>query len=85
MPITLTSERKKELLAACLALLKQTKVKIRTVASCIGLMVASFLVVPMGPLHYRALAKCNNNKKAIKIIMETGKRTVRYPTKVLLN
>uniref|UniRef100_UPI003AF4B147 reverse transcriptase-like protein n=1 Tax=Thiolapillus sp. TaxID=2017437 RepID=UPI003AF4B147 len=39
-------------------------VKIRTVASCIGLMVASFLAVPMGPLHYKALEE--SKKKALK-------------------
>ena len=64
MSITLTPERKHKLREACLALLRQTKVKIRTVACCIGLMVASFLAVQMGPLHYKALEE--SKKKALK-------------------
>ena len=64
MSITLTPERKHKLREACLALFRQTKVKIRTVACCIGLMVASFLAVQMGPLHYKALEE--PKKKALK-------------------
>ena len=44
MSITLMSEREHELLEACLALLRQTKVKIRTAVPCVGLKVpASWL------------------------------------------
>ena len=39
---------------------KKTEEKIRTVASCIGLMVASFVAVPLGPLYYRVLEKDKN-------------------------
>ena len=63
MSTTITTERKHELREACLALLRQTNVKIRTVASCTGLMVASFLAVPMGPLHYKALEESEREKK----------------------
>ena len=64
MSITLMTKRKHKLREACLALLMQTKVRIRTVACCIGLMITSFLAVPMGPLHYRALEELK--KKALK-------------------
>lgn len=57
MTITLTEERKQKLLHACLGLLNNKKNKIRIVASCIGLIVASFLAVPLGPLYYRSLEK----------------------------
>ena len=64
MSITLTPERKHKLREACLAHLRQTKVKIRTVACYRGLMVDSFLAVQMGPLHYKALEE--PKKKALK-------------------
>ena len=60
MTITLTHERKQKLLNACACLLEKTEEKIRTVASCIGLMVASFVAVPLGPLYYRVLEKDKN-------------------------
>ena len=60
MTIMLTHERKQKLLNACACLLEKTAEKIRTVASCIGLMVASFVAVPLGPLYYRALEKDKN-------------------------
>ena len=37
--------------------------KNRTVASCIGLMVASFVAVLLGPLYYRILEKNKNRAK----------------------
>ena len=52
MTIMLTHERKQKLLNACACLLEKTAEKIRTVASCIGLMVASFVAVPLGRLYY---------------------------------
>ena len=58
MTVTLTEERKQKLLNACSDLLKQRRARIRIVASCIGLMVSSFLAIPHGPLHYRALERC---------------------------
>ena len=60
MTIMLTHERKQKLLNACACLLEKTAEKIRTVASCIGLMVASFVAVPLGPLYYRVLEKDKN-------------------------
>ena len=60
MTITLTPERKQKLLNACTCLLRNSQDKIRVIASCLGLMVASFLAVPLGPLYYRALEKDKN-------------------------
>ena len=42
MTVRLTEERGQKLLFACKDLLRQTKSKTRSVASCIGLMVSSF-------------------------------------------
>ena len=50
-----TEKQRGKIFRACVDLLKQSKPKIREVASCIGLMVSSFLAVPLGPLYYRSL------------------------------
>ena len=56
----LTHERKQKLLNTCACLLEKTEEEIRTVASCIVLMVASFVAVPLGPLYYRVLEEDKN-------------------------
>ena len=43
-----TEEQRGKIYRACVDLLKQSKPKIRKVASCIDLMVSSFLAVPLG-------------------------------------
>ena len=60
MTIMLTHERKQKLLNTCACLLEKTEEEIRTVASCIVLMVASFVAVPLGPLYYRVLEEDKN-------------------------
>ena len=60
MTIMLTHERKQKLLNACACFLEKTEEKIRTGASYIGLMVASFVAVPLCPLYYRVLEKDKN-------------------------
>jgi len=61
MTIMLTHERKQKLLNACARLLERKKEeKIRTVAYCTGLMVASFMAVLLGPLYYRVLEENKN-------------------------
>ena len=52
MTVKLTYERTQKVLQACDDLLRQTRSKIRSVASCVGLMVSSFAGVPLGQLHY---------------------------------
>ena len=52
--VKLTYERPQKVLQACDDLLRQTRSKIRSVASCVGLMVSSFAGVPLGQLHYRS-------------------------------
>ena len=74
MTIMLTHERKQKLLNACACLLEKTEEKIRTVASCIGLMVASFVAVPLGPLYYRILEKDKNS--FVRKQRELGKEDV---------
>lgn len=46
--------------SACSDLLKQGRAKIRTVASCVDLMVSRFIGVLHGQLHYRTLERSKN-------------------------
>ena len=57
MNISLTEKRKNKLLQACFLVKGSVKVSIRLLASLIGLMVASFLAIPMGKIYYRYLEK----------------------------
>ena len=57
MTVRLTEKRKLALTACCVAISSNRKNKIRDIARLLGLMVASFSAVHMGPLHYRELEK----------------------------
>ena len=52
---TLTEERKQKVMQTCIDLLRQKRPKIRSVASCIGLVVSSLPGVRLGQLHYTGL------------------------------
>ena len=57
MKVHLTSERKSNLKAGCIRLLRKDQCSIRDLAQVIGMIVASFPAVKHGPLHYRQLDK----------------------------
>ena len=57
MTVGLTEKRKLALTECCVAISSNQVNKIKDIARLLGLMVASFSAVPMGPLHYRELEK----------------------------
>lgn len=57
MTVTLTDERKENILYECKKLHKKSEASIRNVASVIGLIVSSFSAIEFGPLHYRSLER----------------------------
>ena len=61
MTVTLTEERKQKVMQTCIDLLRQKRSKMRSVASCIGLLVSSLPGVPLGQLHYRGLERDKNS------------------------
>ena len=65
MTVQLTEERKKNLIDSCKMVLRKSRPSIRDVARVIGLIVASFVAVKFGPLHYRSLEE---DKKAALVV-----------------
>ena len=61
MTVTLTEERKQKVVQTRIDLLRQKRSKVRSVASCIGLLVSSLPGVPLGQLHYRGLERDKNS------------------------
>ena len=55
MTVGLTANKKEKLQQSCLSLLSQSQPTIRAVSVVIGILVASFPGVEMGPLYYRQL------------------------------
>ena len=64
MTVTLTPERKADLVAVCSAAARKDHISIREVAKVIGKIVASFPAVMYGPLHYRQMEK--EKKEALR-------------------
>ena len=73
MTVTLTEERKQKVMQTCIDLLRQKRSKIRSVASCIWLLVSSLPGVPLGQLHYSGLERDKNSE-----LREKGGNWERY-------
>ena len=64
MKVKLTTDRANSLVSCCKTVQKKQKVSIREVAKAVGMIVASFIAVKFGPLHYRTLEE--DKKSALK-------------------
>ena len=64
MTVTLTPERKSDLITSCQTASKKQSISIRDLAKVIGKIVAAFPAVMFGPLHYRQMEK--EKKLALK-------------------
>lgn len=68
MTVTLTDERKENILYECKKLHKKSEASIRKVASVIGLIVSSFSAIEFGPLHYRSDIEQSYHINALELV-----------------